>query len=141
MKYFKQANIYKNSTGTNSVSLEKCEAYSYDWWQYLTKVNGLVIFNNYFYSPTTSKHQSNCRGLLHDAGIKIDLLLDFNGHFNASNWIDNAVSQYQQKIVNNVKYMNRPRVRQKTKDRLLEQNNEFFKVIALLETLKTVEAA
>lgn len=64
MKYFSRLGLHKNSTGTNKIDIENVKAWSYDWWVYLTKVNGLVIFNNTTYSPSTNKHQSDCRRLL-----------------------------------------------------------------------------
>lgn len=73
MKHFKRANIYKNSTGSNKFDLNKYEAYSYDWWCFFRKINGKNVFNNYFYSPSTSRHQANVRSLLRELGIQIDL--------------------------------------------------------------------
>ena len=71
MKYFPKLGYHKNSTGTNKVDLENVEAFSYDWWKYLTKINGLVIFNHTNYSMSTCKHQSDCLKLLrYDYDIK-----------------------------------------------------------------------
>lgn len=72
LKYFKRADVYKNSTGTNKVSLTKKEAYSYDWWKYYTLYKGLTIFNNANYSSATNKHQSETLRLL---DYKTDLML------------------------------------------------------------------
>ena len=76
MKYFSRLGYWKNSTGSNKISLTDRAAYSYDWWKYLTKVNGLVIFNNTRYSSSTSKHQAECISLLGDTG-KPDIVLNY----------------------------------------------------------------
>ena len=70
-------NIHTNSTGTNIVNLNKVEAWSYVHWQYLSKTNGIVVFNNHNYSKTTNKHQCETRGLLAKQGIEVDLTLNF----------------------------------------------------------------
>jgi hypothetical protein len=64
MKYFKRANVYKNSTDTNHFNPETFQAYSYDWWCYVKSFGGLKVFNTYRYSNTTAKHQANTRHLL-----------------------------------------------------------------------------
>lgn len=70
MKYMQKAGIYKGSNVT--FNPETVEAYSYDWWGFVKKIGGKVIFNTYRYSVTTAKHQSKVRSLLRELGIKID---------------------------------------------------------------------
>ena len=62
--FFKAANV--------SFDAESIEARSYQWWIFVKKIKGRVIFNEYRYSVTTSKHQSKVKSLLNDLGIKID---------------------------------------------------------------------
>lgn len=76
LKYYKRAGVYKNSTGSNKFNPETLEAHSYDWWKYVAKIDGKVVFNNYSYSVTTSGHQSAMRSLLSELGIKIDLFIE-----------------------------------------------------------------
>ena len=78
MKYYKRLDVYKASN--NEVSLTNMTAHSYNWWQYLTKVElttgkSLVVFNNSHYSASTSKHQSNARSLLDKNNIEVDVWL------------------------------------------------------------------
>lgn len=49
------------------------EATSYNWWTYVCKIKGKVIFNAYPYSHTTQGHQNQMRKLLKHLGIKIDV--------------------------------------------------------------------
>jgi hypothetical protein len=73
MKYMKRAGIYQASNYNVTFNPKTFEAYSYKWWRFVALVEGKVIFNNYRYSNSTSKHQSKVRGLLNDLGIKIDI--------------------------------------------------------------------
>ncbi len=71
MKYFKRLNVYKASN-VSFYPLTR-EAYSYGWWRFVAIIDGLVVFNEYRYSVSTSKHQQKVSGLLRELGIKIDL--------------------------------------------------------------------
>ena len=73
MKYFKTLGIYKNSTGSNTFNPETKEARSYNHWQYTRVHDGKLIFNNYSYSNSTSKHQGETWRLLN---YKADLTLN-----------------------------------------------------------------
>lgn len=73
MKYMKRSGIYKASNVT--FNPKTIEAYSYVWWKFVGVVEGKVVFNNYRYSKSTSKHQSKVRQLLQELGIKIDILM------------------------------------------------------------------
>jgi hypothetical protein len=78
MKYFTRAGIYK-ANGNVTFNPTTCEAYSYNWWAFVKKIKGKVIFNAYRYSVTTSKHQSRVRSLMSDLGIKIDRVVQVAG--------------------------------------------------------------
>lgn len=71
MKYLKRSQVYR----ANNVSFDpkQISAFSYAWWTFVGVVEGKVVFNNYFYSPTTAKHQSKVRNLVRELGIKIDI--------------------------------------------------------------------
>lgn len=67
----KRAQVYK---GNNVIFYpETLEAFSYGWWKFVGTVEGKVIFNNYRYSMSTSRHQSKVRALLKELNIKIDI--------------------------------------------------------------------
>jgi hypothetical protein len=70
MKQLKSG-IYKASNVTFDPST--LSAYSYKWWRFVAIIDGLVVFNNYKYSPTTGRHQYKVRSLLNELGIKIDI--------------------------------------------------------------------
>lgn len=71
----KRENIYKNSTGNVTFDPSQIEAWSYKWWKFVSKENGLVIFNDYNYSSTTNAHQSLVRDLMKQLKIKIDVIV------------------------------------------------------------------
>ena len=63
---------YANNVTLNT---ETMNAFSYEWWRFVARINGLVVFNDYRYSVTTAKHQRKVAGILTQLGIKIDLML------------------------------------------------------------------
>lgn len=73
MKFMKRANIYQASNYNVTFDPNKIEARSYRWWVFVAKVEGKIVFNNYRYSNSTSKHQSKVRSLLNQLNIKIDI--------------------------------------------------------------------
>lgn len=75
MKYMKRAGVYKASNVT--FNPETFNAYSYTWWRFVAKVDGVIIFNNHRYSPSTGKHQHKVRSLLIDLGVKVDITAPF----------------------------------------------------------------
>lgn len=63
-KIFKARNVTFNP--------DTFRAYSYDWWRFVDKVNGKIVFNFYRYSSVTTKHQWTVLSLLRELKIKID---------------------------------------------------------------------
>lgn len=71
MKYFTRTNTYKASNV--SFDANTLTALSYNWWEFVKVINGLLIFNNFNYSATTGRHQHKVRRLLGSLGIRIDI--------------------------------------------------------------------
>jgi hypothetical protein len=69
MEFRPRLKIYKSSSGKNTFNPETFEAHSYGHWKYVCKIKGKVVFNDYRYSVTTSKHQSEMRSLLVQLGV------------------------------------------------------------------------
>lgn len=116
MKYYKKAEIYKNSTGSCTYSPEKEEAHSYNWWCFLKRINGVLVFNTYSYSVSTSAHQSRIRQMLRDEGKEVSLYIE------APKGLDdlgNALRYYVNKIEAAKEYLAKPRIRRTTKEDLV----------------------
>ena len=71
MKYFKRANIYKNYSGDAIYHPETKEGFSYHWWQVCGVFKGKKVFNTYYYSNTTVKHQSAIRALFGSVDLEV----------------------------------------------------------------------
>ena len=71
------------------------EATSYQWWSYLTKINGKVVFNAYPYSSTTQNHQRNMLSLLKRLKIKIDVTVSMRQSL-GSFYANSLPSQYEE---------------------------------------------
>jgi hypothetical protein len=132
MKYFPRLKVYKNSTNTNWFNPETLEARSYRHWAYLKMINGQLVFNNYMFSNSTAKHQSKLRQLLRELNISIDYFIESP---NGLQDLNSAKEYYLNKINNNIKYMKRPRIRQTTKDKLLNLNDIYKAKLRALREL------
>jgi len=62
-KFIKRRGQYENSTGSFTFNPETHEARSYGHWQFMKEYKGVILFNAYSYSNSTSKHQSEARRL------------------------------------------------------------------------------
>ena len=74
MKYIKKRARYESSNVW--FDKESMTAKSYDWWVFVTKINGLVVFNTHRYSVSTSRHQRKVKELLQTLNIAVDLYID-----------------------------------------------------------------
>lgn len=67
--------MYTNSTGSLTFNPVTMEAHSYKWWKFVAIVEGKLVFNDFNYSVSTTKHQRSIRRLLEYLGYNIDLYL------------------------------------------------------------------
>lgn len=86
MKYFKTLKTYKASNVT--FNTETNEAHSYEHWKFTAMIEGKLVFNEYKYSPSTSRHQWKVKRLLESLGIKIDLVVRFRDSLDTSDTIE-----------------------------------------------------
>lgn len=98
LKYFKTLGVYKNATGTLTFNPLTSEAYSYKWWRFVAKIDGLLIFNNYFYSKTTAKHQRKIKNLLNQLNIKIDLELSLENGITYDKSLTELIEQSEHEL-------------------------------------------
>lgn len=76
MKYYPDRKLF---IAPNVVfNAERIEAHSCSWWKFVAIIDGLVVFNNYRYSTTTSGHQRKVRNLMQDLRIRIDIEAPFH---------------------------------------------------------------
>lgn len=73
MKLMKRAGIYKANNVTFNPATKFAE--SYNWWAFVSVIQNKVVFNEYRYSVSTSKHQHKVQRLMNELGIKIDLVV------------------------------------------------------------------
>jgi hypothetical protein len=93
MRWYPRLGIFKASNVT--FNPDTCEAYSYEWWRFVERIDGKVVFNSYRYSSMTSKHQWKVRKLLAHLGIAIDLEIEAPRGLDR---LDMAVSHYGDRI-------------------------------------------
>lgn len=89
MKFSKKRNQYESSNVTFNV--DKMDARSYNWWQFVAKINGKVVFNDHRYSNSTAKHLYKVKKLLKDLGVEIDLVVNTRLGLQDSNWSQDTI--------------------------------------------------
>lgn len=64
MRHIKGTNtlVWSNCT----LNLTTLTAHSYGWWKFVDNIGGLIVFNTYTYSITTSAHQRKVRQVLRE---------------------------------------------------------------------------
>ena len=130
MKHFKRANLLKSSTVTFDPSTTM--AYSYGWWCFVKPINGLIVFNDYRYSPSTGKQQGKVRSLLDTLGIKVDLYVECPEGLQDSNYLESITSHYMDKISELQAAMLKPRSQKKKnlerteQIKIIEEKIKFF---------------
>jgi len=120
--------MWKNSTGSNWIDISSCLAYSYNWWRYLDKIKGKVVFNNYQYSTTTARHQGECRQMLYYHRINIDLEVSI--HNGLQNFKRDAIPSIYWEILDLEYLINKKGTRKSTNIERAE------KIIMLKERIK-----
>lgn len=67
MRYYPRLKLYK----ARNVTLDpmSMRAYSYQWWRFVDRIDGLIIFNWYRYSNSTSGHQAKVSRQLRELGV------------------------------------------------------------------------
>lgn len=87
MQFKPRLKIYQGSNRKNTFDLQTFEGRSYNHWCYVKKIKGQVVFNDYRYSVTTSKHQSEMRHFLQNE-LKIKNIVFVNQSGTLTDGID-----------------------------------------------------
>lgn len=139
MKYFTRLVLYKASNVQfDPISVQ---ALSYDWWRFVDKVNGKVIFNNSFYSSTTCRHQSKVHSVLRTLGIEVDLVLRHTttGLQNIGSALDDEIRNINYCIEELRDIIAKPRTRKATNERrkieIVDLQEQLYKVEAFKKSL------
>ena len=94
MKFYSRLNKYK--ARNVELDLNKFEARSYDWWVFVKRINGKVVFNNYAYSNTTRRHQGKVRSLIElNLGLNIDIEIEAP---KGLQYIESSIGYYERLI-------------------------------------------
>jgi hypothetical protein len=91
VKWRPRLKIHANTRKTCTFDPETCQAYSYDWWRFVDKIKGKVVFNWYRYSVTTSGHQYAISSLLDKLKIKVDIYVNVGGGLQNPEAINSAL--------------------------------------------------
>lgn len=114
MEKLKTRNEYVGCNYKCRFFADKCEAYSYGHWCFVKKINGKIIFNDYDYSVTTSRHQWAIKNLLKHLGIKIDTYVYMRESLDEYSFKYNSLKCYYSSAIQKIVQNNTKRVRKST---------------------------
>ena len=134
IKYFKRLNVFKASNVTFDPTT--IEATSYDWWSFVKVINGKVVFNNYTYSSSTSKHQHKVSSLMRQLGIKIDMEI---ASPNGLQSLNSAIEHYKYLIGKLETQMANPKSHKAKNIERLKEIKAYQHKIKLVHSLFTVD--
>jgi hypothetical protein len=134
MRYYKRLKVYKSNN--NYFDPNKIEAYSYNWWKFVSIIKGKIVFNTYRYSNTTSRHQYNVRSVMRDLGIKIDCKIDCP---KGLDHLYSGIVYYQYEISKLKELINNPKSRKFTNIDRLKRIKELELKIKEVKGLMSVE--
>lgn len=131
MKYLKTKKQYKASNVI--LNLDPLEATSYNWWIFLKRIKGKLVFNNYRYSVSTCKHQSKVLSKLRELGIKIDYYIESPKGLQD---LDSAIKYYESEIASIKTDLVVSNRRQKTKLNQLETIKSYESILKVIQKLR-----
>jgi hypothetical protein len=129
MKYYSRLNQYKAS---NLIyDCESDSAWSYDWYCLAKRFNGVMIVNNYSYSPTTVKHYYKIRKLSNEMGIEYKTIEAPRGLQNLAS----AMAHYISLSENLTRYIAKPRIRHVNRKKAINDISIVHDTISFLDQL------
>jgi hypothetical protein len=133
MKKLKTRNEYVGCSGNARFYVDDIVATSYGWWKFVNKINGKVVFNEYNYSLTTSKHQREVKELLNTLKIKVDIVVRTKHSLDAHSFKHYALEDLYEKAIELLVANNTPRVRQST---IIKNKEEILRIKNKIKLLK-----
>jgi len=105
---------------------------SYGWWVFSKEVNGVLVFNNTTYSPSTTKHQSKGWNKL---SSKPDLILNHtrNSLSDLEAALTNEIVNIKKEIKSIIEAMNKPRSHKRKNEERKSSINYYIKRIKEIE--------
>lgn len=116
MKKLKTRNEYVGCNNECRYYADENKATSYGWWNFVLEIDGMIIFNDFKYSNTTSRHQGEVDFLMYELGLKRDFTVYMRQSLTKSNFIEFALEYFYEVAIKAIVTRNTPRVRKSTKE-------------------------
>lgn len=129
LTFYPRLNTWK--AANVSLNPHTLEARSYDWWIFCKRINGQLVFNDYRYSNTTSKHQHKVRGWLRHQGYEftsIEAPRGLQDLRSATNYYRDQIKKLEAEIA-------KPRSQARKNSERNEQIGNYLKKIDMVEQL------
>jgi hypothetical protein len=129
-RFFKKTGKYRISNCT--FDTYTCVALSWDWWQFVRCIDGLVVFNSFRYSNSTSRHQRMTCALLSELGLTIDMEVECPGGLQD---LQSGVQLAQTRMAALDAEMQRPRSQARVNARRTQKKAQLANQMADLQSL------
>lgn len=83
-------------------------ATSFNWWYFVKRIGGKVVFNDYSYSGYTTRHQRKVQRVLSELGIKVDVVIQ--SHKGLQD-LPGALRDYEARVTSLTALMQKPGTR------------------------------
>lgn len=139
LKFSNKRNQYANTNKTCIVSADKKHAISYNWFYMLRTFKlgkkEIRVFNSCNYSVTTAKHKGDMYRVIGYDNQENDLHVYDNKGLNN---ISEMIATLENQIKFQLSIINKPRVRQATKEKALKAIENLYKDLQIVKKLKSL---
>ena len=126
---------YSNASGNCKFYPDTETATSYTHWQFLRRIDGKLVFNDWYYSSQTRSHQDGLRQLLQNLGIKIDLEVSRYNSLSKYNSLKDFLTELEKEKAEHRAQAKNKRLGNWRKNALLSSARETQKCITRIQQL------
>ena len=135
MEKLKTRNEYVGCNGKCRFYVDEIKATSYKDWVFVAKIGDKVVFNDYKYSHTTSRHQWAVRHLMRQLGIKIDIEVNMRQSLDEWSFKNHSLNSLYYTALYSLVEIYTPRKRKVTKEYNRSRINKMKEQIKILKEL------
>ena len=103
---------------------DKMSATSYQWWHFVRRIEGEIVFNSYPYSISTQRHQRKLRELMSDLRINVDVEISVRASLDTFRTVKELVIAHNLQIELDARVENEKRLERNARARVRRQENK-----------------
>lgn len=111
-------------------------ATSFDWWYFVKRIGGKVVFNDYSYSSFTTRHQRKVRNTMEALGIRVDVEIEAPKGLQD---LSGALRGYEERVKSLVALIQKPGTRAAKNEERKAQVRDLLSKIEIVKSLIKAE--